>query len=195
MARLPIPEIDSLPAERRRAIEAAKASMGFVANDALLMSADPHLTDTFAALVGAIYKPGEVAPGLKRLIGLVTSSASGCQYCVSHTAHTSQMNGIEAQKLAEIWEFETSAHYSPPERIALRIAMHAGQAPNGVTDAMFEELREYYSDEAVLEIVSVIALFGFLNRWNSTLATDIESAPGASLQMVSMENSRRLESE
>ncbi|MEL7028460.1 MAG: hypothetical protein AAGL49_04450 [Pseudomonadota bacterium] len=31
----------------------------------------------------------------------------------------------------------------------------------------------------MVEIVSVIAMFGFLNRWNSTLATELEAAPAA----------------
>jgi hypothetical protein len=32
-------------------------------------------------------------------------------------------------------------------------------------------------DEQVVEIVGVIAMFGFLNRWNDTLATPLEDEP------------------
>lgn len=181
MTRIPTPSIDDLPADRRRALEAAKLSMGFVANDALIMSSNPELTDTFAALVGAIYQPGEVDSGLKRLIGMMTSAASGCQYCVAHTAYTSQLNGINEQKLAAVWDFESSDLFTPAERVALRIALHAGQTPNGVDDDMFAELAASYSEKAIIEIVAVIALFGFLNRWNSTLSTDVESLPQAAL--------------
>lgn len=181
MARISTPSLEDLPAERRRAIEGAKASMGFIANDALIMSGNPQLTDTFAALVGAIYQPGEVDAGLKRLIGMMTSAASGCQYCVAHTAYTSQRSGISEEKLAAVWNFESSDLYSPAERIALRVALHAGQTPNSVDDEMFGELAEYYSEKAIIEIVAVIAMFGFLNRWNSTLATDLESLPQSAL--------------
>ncbi len=37
----------------------------------------------------------------------------------------------------------------------------------------------YFDDSEMVEIVAVIALFGFLNRWNDTVATDLEPAPFA----------------
>lgn len=49
--------------------------------------------------------------------------------------------------------------------------------PNAVTDAMFAELRKYWTEEQIVEIVGVIALFGFLNRWNDTMATPLEDEP------------------
>ena len=42
---------------------------------------------------------------------------------------------------------------------------------------IFLELRKHWSDEQVVEIVAVIAMFGFLNRWNDTFATPLEDAP------------------
>jgi hypothetical protein len=40
-------------------------------------------------------------------------------------------------------------------------------------------LRKHYGDEEIVElvVVGVIAYFGFLNRWNDTLATELESSP------------------
>ncbi len=49
--------------------------------------------------------------------------------------------------------------------------------PNEVTDHMFAELRKYWSEGQIVEIVGVIALFGFLNRWNDTMATPLEDEP------------------
>ena len=51
------------------------------------------------------------------------------------------------------------------------------QTPNAVTDEEFEELKRYFTDEQALEIVAVLCLFAFLNRWNHTLATELESTP------------------
>jgi|HubBroStandDraft_6_1064221.scaffolds.fasta_scaffold88798_1 hypothetical protein len=33
------------------------------------------------------------------------------------------------------------------------------------------------NDVEIVELVGVIAYFGFLNRWNDTLATELESSP------------------
>jgi hypothetical protein len=49
--------------------------------------------------------------------------------------------------------------------------------PNAVTDAMFTELRKHWTEEQIVEIVGVISLFGFLNRWNDTMGTPLEDEP------------------
>ncbi|MDH3589622.1 MAG: carboxymuconolactone decarboxylase family protein [Gammaproteobacteria bacterium] len=184
MTRLPPLTIDELPDDQLAAVQRAEELMGFVSNDTLTMARNPALMDAFAGLVGAVYAPGAISSGMKRLLGLMTSSAAGCTYCVGHTAFASERQGIDRDKLQAIWEFESSELFSSAERAALRVALHAGQSPNGVTDKMFAELGNYFDEDAQLEIVSVIALFGFLNRWNSTLATDLESLPAATLQTV-----------
>ena len=184
MPRIQPLDLDDLAPPERQAVERAEAMMGFVANDALTMARNPELMHAFAGLVGAIYKPSAIDNGLKRLIGLMTSSAAGCEYCMGHTAFTSEKFGVAKEKLDQVWNFETSDAYSDAERAALRVALHGGQAPNGVTDAMFKSLAEYFNDAQQLEIVSVIALFGFLNRWNATLATELEGLPGAALSRI-----------
>jgi len=173
--------IDELPDELRAAVDRAEALMGFVPNDSLVMARNPQLLDAFAALVGAVYAPGKVDAGLKRLIGLITSTAAGCKYCAGHTAHTSRKQGVSAEKLAAVWEFEQSELFSEPERAALRVALLAGQTPNNVTEKAFAELAAHFETDAQLEIVAVIAMFGFLNRWNSTLAIELEAIPKAAL--------------
>ena len=41
-------------------------------------------------------------------------------------------------------------------------------------DADFADLRKYFTDYQIVEIVAVISMFGFLNRWNDTMATTLE---------------------
>lgn len=85
--------------------------------------------------------------------------------------------GIGPTKLEQIVEFETSPRYSPPERAALRVAVGAGQVPYTVTDAQFVELHQHFDPEQIVELVDVIATFGFLNRWNETMVTGLEASP------------------
>jgi hypothetical protein len=49
--------------------------------------------------------------------------------------------------------------------------------PNATTPAHFEDLRRYYSERQIIDLVAVISLFGFLNRWNDTMATQLEEPP------------------
>jgi hypothetical protein len=48
-----------------------------------------------------------------------------------------------------------------------------------VTDPQFETLRQHWSDGEIVEILGVIAMFAFLNRWNDTMGTPLEAAPTA----------------
>ena len=182
MSRIPPVPDRQLTEAQREIVAAAEQLMGFVSNDTLVMARNPALTRAFGQLVAAIYAPGKVDAGLKRLIGLVTSSAAGCTYCMGHTAYASGRQGVDDTKIEAVWSFEQSELFSAAEKAALRVALHAGQVPNGVTDTLYDELASHYDEEAQLEIISVIALFGFLNRWNSTLHTQLESLPQNALR-------------
>jgi uncharacterized peroxidase-related enzyme len=174
--------IAPLPAENspdlREQFEAIKKSLGFVPNSMLIMQRVPKMVRAFAALSAAVWDPeGKVDRGFKRLIAHVSSRAAGCQYCMAHTAGGALRFGIEDEKLAAVWDYQTSPLFSPAERAALDFAMAASCVPNAVTDDMFVEMRKYWSEDQIVEIVGCISLFGFLNRWNDTLATPLEHEP------------------
>ena len=85
--------------------------------------------------------------------------------------------GVEDKKLAAAWEYQTSPLYSAAERVTLDFTLAAASVPNLVTESMFTELRKHWTEEQIVEIVGVISLFGFLNRWNDTMATPLEDEP------------------
>jgi uncharacterized peroxidase-related enzyme len=155
-----------------------KRNLGFVPNSMLIMQRRPKLAKAFAGLTAAVWDPeGAVDRRLKRLIAHVSSRAAGCQYCMAHTAGGALHFGVEDRKLADVWEYQTSPLYSAAERVALDLALAASGVPNAATDDMFLELRKYWTEEQIVEIVGVISLFGFLNRWNDTMATPLEDEP------------------
>jgi alkylhydroperoxidase family enzyme len=92
-------------------------------------------------------------------------------------AYGSKGAGVSPEKEAALWEYETSDLFTAAERAALHVARGAGQVPNAVTDEDFDELKKHYSDEQIVEILAAISTFGFFNRYNDTLATELESSP------------------
>lgn len=154
----------------------AAACGGFIPNAMLIMQHRPKILRAFIQLAGAVsdLETSEVDAGFKRLIALLASHAAGCRYCMAHNAAIARGAGIADAKLDALWEYERSPLYTEAERIALDIALAAGCTPNEVTDEMFAELRKHWNDGQIVEIVAMIALFGFLNRWNDTFATPIE---------------------
>lgn len=119
----------------------------------------------------------EIPAYLKDLVALVSSNASGCRYCQAHTAHTANGNGVSIEKLQQVWEFETSELFTAKEKAALRFALAAGSIPNQVSASHHQALKIYFSEPQIVEIMATIAIFGFLNRWNDSMATQLEEEP------------------
>ncbi len=154
-----------------------EASMGFIPNSFFTMAHWPEMLQAFAPFAGTVLGSGELDPGLKQLIAYVASNASGCRYCQAHTSHSAEKRGISVEKISEAFEFETSSKFVEAERAALRVALYGAITPNGVEASHMEDLASHYTEKQIVEIVSVIALFGFLNRWNDTMATTLEDKP------------------
>jgi uncharacterized peroxidase-related enzyme len=156
----PLPP-DHSPALKEQ-FEAMRKNLGFIPNSILIMQRRPKLAKALAQMTAAVWDPeGEVDRGFKRIIAHVASRVAGCRYCMAHTAGGALHFGVDDQKLAAVWEYQTSPLYSAAERATLDFAVAAASVPNEVTDDMFAELRKYWSEEQIVEIVGVIALFGF----------------------------------
>jgi len=179
---MPSPRIKPLPPEHspelKEQFDSMKRNLGFVPNSILIMQRKPKLAKALAQMTAAIWDPdGEVDRGFKRIIAHVASRAAGCQYCMAHTAGGALHFGVEDKKLAAVWEYPTSPLYSEAERATLDFALAAASVPNAITDEMFARLRQYWTENQIVEIVGVISVFGFLNRWNDTMATPLEDEP------------------
>jgi len=152
-------------------------SMGFVPNSMLTLAQRPEFLRGFAALAGPVLGPGQIEPELKQLIAFVSSRASGCRYCQAHTSFAATHLGAARERIDAAFEFDRSPLFSGAERTALQLAHDASLTPNATTDAHFDQLRQHYSEDQILEICAVISLFGWLNRWNDTVATELETEP------------------
>jgi uncharacterized peroxidase-related enzyme len=154
-------------------------SMSFVPNSLFTMARRPEILRAFSDLITQIWRTGTLPVELKPLIAIVASTAAGCRYCQAHETVDAKMRGVDEAKIAEIGNFERSPLYSDAERAALRFARDASVVPNDVTPANFKELRRSWDDGQIVEMLAVVGLFGFLNRWNDSMATDLEEIPEA----------------
>ncbi len=152
-------------------------TMGFVPNSMFTMARVPGLLEGFQALAFAVMGNQLVPRPLGQMVAQVASTAAGCRYCQAHTGHTAERLGVAPEKLADLWTFESSPHFDDAERAALRLALHAGSVPNVSTEEDFVECRKHFDEAQIASIVATISLFGYLNRWNDTMATDLEPSP------------------
>jgi len=177
MAHLRPLENHEVDQELREMFEHYENTRGFCPNSVKTMARRPNISKTFGKLNQVILYEGTVPEELKMLVALASSLASGCRYCQSHMTNLSSIYKAPDEKIAAIWEFETSEHFSDAERAAIKVGLKAGTLPNDVTAEDFDELKKHFDEGQIVEIVATIALFGYLNRWNDTMATQLEALP------------------
>lgn len=174
--------LDPLPPETtpdmKEEFDSFFKTLGFVPNSVLTMQRKPKLAKAFVQIQRAIWDPdSKVDRGFKRLVAYVASCTANDPYSMAHTASGALHFGIDAAKLAAARDYKMNRMFNDAERAALDLAVAASSTPNAVTDATFGELRKYWTDEQIVELVGVIAVAGFLSRWNLTMATPIEPEP------------------
>ena len=151
-------------------------TLGFVPNGLRIMARRPEIVKGFIALRRAVLDPasGTVPAELKNLCAHLASRTHGCMYCQAHALQGASRSGSEQARLEAVWEFATSPLFSEAERAALDFSVKAASVPNGVTDADFERMLEHWDEGQVVEILAAVSLYGFLNRFNDSLATPLE---------------------
>ncbi len=182
-----MPLVNPLPADANAEVaELAKffnETLGFCPNSVLTMQHRPAIAKAFIGLNQAVMQnQGRVTSALKRLIGFVASNAAGCRYCQAHTIRAAERYGAEADKLNNVWEFRTHAAFNDAERAALEFALAASIVPNAVDAKVQADLHAHWNDGEIVEILGVIALFGYLNRWNDSMGTVLEEPAAESGQ-------------
>ncbi|MFN8301013.1 MAG: carboxymuconolactone decarboxylase family protein [Saprospiraceae bacterium] len=150
-------------------------TLGFCPNSVLTMQRRPAIAKAFIQLNKAVMEnQGRVTSDLKRMIGYLSSLTAGCRYCQAHTIRAAERYGAAIDKLEHIWEYSTHPAFSDAERAALDFAIAASSVPNAVDEAIAERLHAHWDEGEIVEILGVIALFGYLNRWNDSIATRLE---------------------
>jgi len=153
-------------------------TLGFCPNSVLTMQHRPAISKAFINLNMAVMaNEGRVTSALKRMIAWVSSNASGCRYCQAHAIRAAERYGAEKEKLDNIWQYRTHPAFSQAERAALDFALAGSQIPNTVDEDIKKRLHAHWDNGEIVEMLGVIALFGYLNRWNDSMGTSIE--PGA----------------
>lgn len=175
MARIERVDTETLTERHRELLATIEATYGTPPSSFQTLGRIPDVLEAAARLSLAVMRDGAVSAELKWLVANIASRVAGCSYCSAHTGyHAHHSGGAPPEKVEAVWEYETSTLFTDAERAALRLARAAAAAPNEATREHFDEARRHYTDDQIAEIVAAVALFGFFNRWNDTMASDLE---------------------
>ncbi|MEM8983955.1 MAG: carboxymuconolactone decarboxylase family protein [Pseudomonadota bacterium] len=181
MTRSKGPYLQPLRREDCPALEPTWAALeeflGFVPNAELIMARMPRSTAILVDAVRIFFSTASLPTELLSLVGMLSSSTAGCDYCASHNLSKAYDDGDSMQKMAVVWEFETHPLFSDAERAALAFTVKASSSPNAVTKADVDLLLTHYTETEVTEITAVVSMFGIFNRFNDSVAVTLESTP------------------
>ena len=179
-----MPLVAPLPADHDPEVERLaqffNTTLGFPPNSVLTMMRRPALARAFTELNRAVMQNhGRVTAEFKRLLGHVASRMAGCRYCEAHTiraaARFGEQDNTDPARLEAVWSFRTSTLFSDAEKAALEFACAAASVPGAVSAEIGTALRQHWDDGEIVEMTGVVSLFGFLNRWNDAMATELEA--------------------
>jgi alkylhydroperoxidase family enzyme len=151
------------------------------------LDAWPEMYGKLKELQGMIFTS---PPGIE--INLMTftvaSLAAGCSHCQAHGAFGLDRVGLPLEKIQALWQFEDSDLFDDRERAALRLGLAGGASPNAVSPEHHADIRRHFDDAQARTLISVVALSGFMNRYNDTLATvtDAESRDWAESHLTGL---------
>ena len=150
-------------------------TLGFTPNSLFTMMHRPRIALAFQEMNKAVMEnKGRVTSVLKRLIAYLSSRTAGCRYCEAHAIRAAERYGSEQDKINHIWEYKTYSAFTDAERAAFDLAIAASTVPNSNNDEISENMRKHWDEGEIVEILGVIALFGYLNRWNDSMGTQLE---------------------
>jgi alkylhydroperoxidase family enzyme len=132
----------------------------------------PEMMNIFQELVQLVMvAPNNISRQLRSELFTMASVASGCQHCTAHGAYSLHLQDVDPDRIRDIWTFEQSEAFSEAEKAALRLARDGAGIPNMVGPKHFADLRQHYSERQIVEMLAVISLAGWYNRWNNSIAT------------------------
>lgn len=167
-------------AEVEDIIAIARQASGYIPTSMRIMAHKPDILRAFGGLIGAIMRTETELPmATKWLTAHAVSTSAGCVYCQAHTAANGSKKGLSADKVQDLLNYRASPLFDDSERGVIEFGLAAGEVPNATNRSHFDALREHFTQGQIVEMVSVISLFGWLNRWNDTFASDLEDAPRA----------------
>ena len=112
---------------------------------------------------------------LWEMVYLRVSFLNGCEYCVQHHVASSRKAGLEPAD----WKALKSgmvARFDEAEQVALRYAEKLTRLPASISDGDVSELRNYFSEQQIVDLHLLVGLANLTNRFTGPLGLELEFA-------------------
>jgi len=169
MSRISRLERSEVTPEMATLYDKAFAQRGNVPNMFRVMAHRPEIFTTMMAHFAAVLNTGTVSTKLKELIIVRTSQINETPYCLASHTILARNLGWTGEQLAHLADWPERDDFTPGEKAALKLAETVTRDANSVSEAQYAELRSFYSEGEIVELLCAIGLFNYFNRFNNAL--------------------------
>lgn len=121
---------------------------------------------------------------LAQLVDIRASQLNGCAFCLDMHVKQAKINGERELRLHHIAIWRESPLFTPAERAALAwTEALTCIAPEGVSDAVYEEACEHFSPEELSQMTFLVVAINGWNRMNVAFRT----TPGTQDKMLGLD--------
>jgi len=171
LARLPKTRWGQVDPGIQRVFEAFWTSRGNVPKLFRILAHRPPLFETFTAHFDAVMGEGRLPIRFKELVAVRVSQLNGCRYCLgSHTVLAKKFGATDAE-LASLQDVAASS-LSEAERDSILFAEKMTRDHRSIRQADFDRLRAHWETDQIVELLCVIGIFNYLNRFAESLALE-----------------------
>jgi alkylhydroperoxidase family enzyme len=78
-------------------------------------------------------------------------------------------HGWSEQQIDDLANFRNRSDFTDAEKAAIELAERTTLDSNRVDDEFWQELRKYYDEGEIIELLAAIGLFNYFNRFNNAL--------------------------
>lgn len=165
MAIIPSLEKSQVDKIARIVYESFEEKTGKVPEWVKVMAHSPKILKEFTELFRVIMTEGKIEPLLKWKIAFVVSNSLKCPFCVDVTAKMLKTLGASADLIEKI---KKGKDLPEKEKEILQLVKEVTLKAYVCTPELFEKMKKSLKEEEIVEIVSIIGLFNYINRFNNT---------------------------
>ena len=131
-----------------------------------VMAHSPKILKEFTELFKTIMAEGKIEPHLKWKMAYLISETLKCPFCVSVTSKMLKKFGANDETIENIKEMK---YLSETEKEILELVKDVTLDGHLDRPELFKKLKEKFNEAQIVEIISVMGLFNYINRFNNTL--------------------------
>ena len=134
------------------------------------MARVPDALVHFLPLYSAVIDKGAVDRKLKELAYLKTAQINGCEYCFRAHSASGKKSGVSQEQIGALAFYRRSAAFDEKEKAVLLFAERMTRGSSAMRESGITDLKQYFSDDQIVELTLTVAISNFTNRFNDALS-------------------------